>query len=189
MMIFGSMMRMNIRNSKDRFGFVSIVLHWLIAVIMIGLIGVGWYMVRLSDEDVWYWRLLDLHEAVGMSLLILFPLKIVWRVVSPNPALLPSLASWERSTAIMVRGLLIIAIAVIPLSGFLFVATNGEAVRLYDLITIPDMGSVSKLTREWLSDIHYYGSYGCAGFILLHALAALKHHFIDRNATLRRMMF
>ena len=180
---------MRLRNGTTDYGLISKSLHWLIAVIMTGLIGVGWYMVRLSDEDVWYWRLLDLHEAVGLSLLILFPLKLAWMAVSPNPKFLPSLAAWELCAAIVVRWLFFIAIVAIPLSGFLFVATNGEAVRVYDLVTIPDMGELSKNGREWLSDIHYYGSYGCAALVAVHMLAALKHHFVDGNATLRRMTF
>ena len=180
---------MRFRNSTTDYGLISKSLHWLLAVIMIGLIGVGWYMVRLSDEDVLYWRLLDLHEAVGLSLFILFPLKLVWMVLSPNPKILPSLAAWELGAAIVVRWLFIIAIVVIPLSGFLFVATNGEAVRIYDLITIPDIGEASKNARDWLSDIHYYGSYSCAALVAIHILAALKHHIVDGNATLRRMTF
>jgi cytochrome b561 len=180
---------MQIRNTQQAYGLISKILHWLIAVIMIGLIGVGWYMVRLSDEDVLYWRLLDVHEAAGLSLFILLPLKVAWMAVSPNPKFLPTLAAWERGVAAVVRWLFIIAILVIPLSGFLFVATNGEAVKLYDLITIPDIGELTKGTREWLSDIHYYVSYGCAALIAIHLLAALKHHFIDDDATLRRMTF
>jgi cytochrome b561 len=178
---------MAIRNTRENYGLIAKILHWLIAVIMIGLIGVGWYMVRLSDEDVLYWRLLDLHEAAGLSLFILWPVKVVWMAFSPNPKFLPTLAAWELGIAGAVRWLFIVAIVVIPLSGFLFVATNGEAIRLYDLITIPDIGEVAKGTRDWLSDIHYYASYSCAALIVIHILAALKHHFIDADATLRRM--
>jgi len=180
---------MRFRNSSTDYGLVSKSLHWLIAVIMIALIGVGWYMVRLSDEDVWYWRLLDLHEAVGLSLFILFPLKLGWMVLSPNPEYVPTLAVWERRVAAVVRWLFMLAILVIPLSGFFYVASNGEAVSLYDLITIPDIGGLTKETRDWLSDTHYYASYGCAALILVHLLAALKHHFIDLNNSLRRITF
>jgi cytochrome b561 len=180
---------MRFRNSSMDYGLVSKSLHWLIVLIMIGLIGVGWYMVGLSDEDVWYWRLLDLHEAVGLSLFILFPLKLAWMSLSANPNFLPTLAAWERRAAAVVRWFFILAIPAIPLSGFLYVASNGEAVRLYDLVTIPDIGEVSKAMRDWFGDIHYHGSYGCAALILVHILAALKHHFIDLNNSLRRITF
>ncbi len=180
---------MQIRNTPEAYGLISKVLHWWIAVVIIGLIGVGWYMVRLSDEDVLYWRLLDLHEALGLSLFVLIPLKWVWMLFSPNPGWLPDLASWERLIATAVRWSFLAAMVMIPVSGFLFVATNGEAVKLYDLITIPNIGAVSKGTRDWLGDAHYYVSYGCAALIAIHVLAALKHHFIDGDRTLRRMTF
>lgn len=179
---------MHIRNTKEDYGLIAKVLHWLIALVMITLIAIGWYMVSLSDEDVLYWRLLDAHEAAGLSLFILLPLKIVWMRISPNPGYESSLAEWERLIATAVRWLFMLAVLVIPLSGFLFVATNGEAVHLYDLITIPDIGTVSKGVRDRLSDIHYYVSYGCAGLIVIHILAALKHQFIDGNRSLRRMI-
>ena len=180
---------MAIRNTREDYGLIAKILHWLIAVIMIVLIGVGWYMVRLSDEDVLYWRLLDFHEAVGLSLFILLPLKAAWMIFSPNPKFLPSMAAWERRIATVVRYMFIAAIVMIPLSGFLFVASNGDAVKLYDLFTIPDIGRLTTGTRDWLSDIHYYASYGCAALIVIHVIAALKHHFIDANTSLRRMTF
>ena len=180
---------MDIRNTPEHYGLIAKLLHWLVAVIMIVLIGIGWYMVKLSDEDVLYWRLLDFHEALGLSLFVLLPLKLLWMVVSPNPKLPPTLAAWERGAAAIVRWFFFAAILLIPLSGFLFVASNGEAVKLYDLITIPDIGGLTKKGRDWLSDTHYYASYGCAALIAIHVMAALKHHFIDMNNSLRRISF
>jgi len=122
-------------------------------------------------------------------LLVLFPMKMAWMVMSPNPQYVPTLATWERDTATVVRWLFVAAILVIPLSGFLFAASTGDPVSIGDLITIPGIGKLSTRTRHWLSNTHYYGAYGCAALIALHVLAALKHHFIDGNATLRRMIF
>ena len=180
---------MNIRNTKEDYGSVSKILHWLIGFNMIGLIAIGWYMTRLSDEDIWYWRLLELHQAVGLSFFVLVPVKFAWKMYSPNPGLLPSIKPWERFVARLVHWFFIVAIVVIPLTGFIFVATNGEAVKLYDLITIPDIGRLSKVSRSLLSNIHYYLSYTCAALIVVHILAALKHHFIDLDRSLRRMTF
>jgi len=180
---------MNIRNTNEDYGLIAKILHWLIAICMIGLIPVGWYMSGLSDERVLYWRLLDLHEAIGLSLFIIVPIKVVWRMFSPNPLPLRELSPWERRSARVVHELFIIAIVVIPVTGFLFVASSGEAVRLYDMITIPDIGRLPKGVRDMLSDIHYYVSYGCAALIAVHILAALKHRFVDLNDSLGRMTF
>jgi len=180
---------MNIRNTKEDYGLIAKILHWLIAVCMIGLILVGWYMSGLSDERVLYWRLLDLHEMLGLSFFIIVPIKVMWRMFSPNPHVVRGLSRWESRAARIVHELFIIAIAVIPVSGFLFVASNGEAVRLYDMITIPDIGRLSKGMRSLLIDTHYYVSYGCAALIAVHILAALKHRFVDLNGTVGRMTF
>ena len=180
---------MNIRNTKQDYGLISRILHWLIAVSIIGLIPMGWYMTRLSDEDVLYWRLLDLHEVVGLALLVLVPLKFMWLFLSPNPPYSSDLAAWERRAARAVHVFFLIAMALIPLSGFLFVASNGEPIELYGVITIPDIAQFSKSVRGTLSDIHYYLSYVCAALIVLHMLAALKHHFMDMNGSLRRITF
>lgn len=180
---------MQFRNTGDAYGLVSKLLHWLLAFSIIGLIAIGWYMARLNDEDILYWRLLDFHQALGLGVLVLAGVKTVWLFISPNPRQLPELASWERRTARTVYLAFISAMVIIPVTGLLFVATNGEAVDVYGLITIPEMGHLSKGVRADLSNVHYFMSYGCAMLIALHIIAALKHHFIDLNSSLRRMLF
>jgi len=180
---------MNVRNTAQDYGLISRLMHWLIALSIIALISMGWYMARLSDEDVLYWRLLDLHELIGLQLLLLVPLKFVWLYFSPNPSYSSGLASWERHIARVVHILFLMMMAVIPFSGFLFVASNGEPIELYGVITIPDIAQFSRSVRDTLSDIHYYLSYTCAGLIMLHVSAALKHHFMDVHSSLRRMTF
>lgn len=180
---------MNIRNTHDEFGSISKILHWLIAISMITLIAIGWYMTGLDDESVLYWRMLDLHEALGLSVFVLFLVKVAWMILSPNPSLLPELARWERFAARVVHTTFIVAIALISVTGFLFAASNGEAINLYDVIEIPDIGQLSKSVRATLSDVHMYMAYGCAALIVVHIAAALKHHFIDLDNTLRRITF
>ncbi|MFQ5469512.1 MAG: cytochrome b, partial [Gammaproteobacteria bacterium] len=97
--------------------------------------------------------------------------------------------NWERVAARFVHILLAFAAVLIPATGFLFTASNGEPISIYGLFEIPDIGNLSKSTRNNLYDTHYYIAYGCAAVVALHAIAALKHHFIDKNNTLRRMLF
>jgi cytochrome b561 len=180
---------MNLQNLNDEYGLISKLLHWLLAIAMIGLIAIGWYMSRLSDEDILYWRLLDFHEALGLGVLLLIFMKAAWLMISPNPKQLPGLTPWERHAARIVHMTFVAAMVLIPVTGLVFVATNGEAVNLYDLITIPDIGHIPKGIRSALGTVHYYLSYGCAALIVLHIAAALKHHFVDMNNSLRRMTF
>ena len=176
-----------IQNTSTRFGLVSKILHWLIALVMIGLIIIGWYASGLDDETVLYWRMLDLHITFGLGMLVLFLIKVSWMFVSPTPDYVASLASWERISARTVHKLFLLAIVLIPLVGFMYTASDGEPINIYDVIEIPDIGQFSKGVRSSLYDIHMYAAYTCAVLIVLHIMAAFKHHFIDMDDTLRRM--
>ncbi len=178
---------MKIRNTPKEFGLVSKFLHWLIAIMMIGLIAIGWYTSGLDDETVEYWRMLDLHITLGLGMLILFLVKVTWMWFSPNPDYVPGLATWERIAAWSVHRLLVIAIGLIPLAGFLYTASDGEPINIYDLVEIPAVGTFSKDVRSVLYDVHMYGAYTCAVLIIVHIMAALKHHIINMDDTLRRI--
>jgi len=179
--------QMRIRNSRTEFGSISKTLHWLIAAVMISLIGIGWYASGLDEESILYWRMLDLHISLGLGMFALFLVKVSWMIFSPNPDYVPGLASWERVAARIVHWFFIIAIGLIPLIGFLYTASDGEPINIYDLFEIPDIGSFSKSVRHTLYDVHMYLAYTGAVLIIIHIGAALKHHYIDMNDTLRRI--
>lgn len=182
-------LRMIFRNTRESYGLVSKLLHWLIAVPVLVLIPLGWYLGGLSEESVLYWRLLELHETLGLVVFTLALARIGWRGISPNPELPAVLADRERSAARFVHLFFILALVFIPVLGFLFVASDGEPVELYRGVEIPPVGQWSKGTRELLFDLHGYMAYTCALLIAVHVLAALKHHFIDRRSSLRRIAF
>jgi cytochrome b561 len=180
---------MPLRNTRAEYGLISKLLHWSIALPMIVLIPIGWYMTGLSDEDVWYWRLLELHESLGLIVFALILIKLVWLLRSPNPALMPGLAAWERLAARCVHAFFIAATVFLPVTGFLYVASDGEPVDLYNIVEIPAVGEFSKAVRDRLFDLHEYVAYTCAALILVHILAALKHHFLDSKGSLGRIAF
>lgn len=180
---------MPVRNSREAYGLVSKLLHWLIAVPVLALIPVGWYLGGLSEESVLYWRLLELHETLGISVFVLTLARIAWRGISPNPGLSSGLLPWERKAAALIHGALVAVLACIPVLGFLFVASDGEPIELYGMVAIPPIGQWSKGTREILFDLHGYAAYACAVLVVIHVLAAIKHHFVDRRSSLRRIAF
>lgn len=180
---------MRLRNTHESYGAVSRLLHAAIAMLLLGQLPIGWYMARLSDEDVLYWRLLEWHIAAGLVLFALLLLKSGWRVVSPQPALPPALTAWERRAARLVHAALNLALVIIPLVGVLCVISDGEPVSLYDIVEIPPVGQFSDALRDALFDLHAWLAYGSAALVALHVLAAFKHHFLDRRASLRRIAF
>jgi len=179
----------NIRNTPHEYGLVSKLLHWLIAVLVMALIPIGWYMSGLSNESVLYWRMLDLHVMLGLCVLTLFVIKAGWRLVSPNPPLAASLSPWESRIARIVHGFFLIALAVIPVTGFLYLTSNGEPTSLFNIVEIPEIGEWPKAVRRLVFNVHMVFAYTVAALVVLHVGAALKHHFIDLDNTLRRIGF
>ncbi|MDH5691986.1 MAG: cytochrome b [Gammaproteobacteria bacterium] len=179
---------MNFKNSSKRYGFVSRALHWIAALSMLVLIPLGWYFTQLSNESVQYWRLLEVHETLGFLVFSAFCINLLWGVANKKPPLPISIVMWERVLASVVHGIFKLTMCVLPLTGYVYVASEGDPIELYDLIVLPELPEISKSVSDLLFDIHFYGAYFCAGLIGLHLLAVLKHQFIDKIPILKRML-
>jgi len=178
---------MPLRNSADRYGLVAKALHWTIALVIIGLIASGWYMVGLSYYDRWYPRLLDLHKAFGILALELGALKILWSLYSRPPPL-SGLPRWERIAARSVHGMLYLLMLAVPVTGYAISTSAGDPVSVFGLYEVPALLPAWKGLERVATDLHYYLAYLTLALVVLHAAAALKHAFIDKDDTLRRMI-
>jgi cytochrome b561 len=112
---------------------------------------------------------------------------VAWRLVTPNPEQLPTLTRWESLLARMVHGVLLLAMAVIPVFGYLFATALGDEISIYDVFEIPSLMELNKAQSELVITIHVVLAYSIGVLIALHILATLKHHFVDKNEVLRRM--
>ncbi|MEL6745169.1 MAG: cytochrome b [Pseudomonadota bacterium] len=176
------------KSESARYSALTRALHWLIAVHMIGLIALGWWMIDLSFYSSWYYTAPYLHKAFGVLVLLLGVIMLVWGWIKPRPPALSSHTVWEKTASRIAHAVLIISVLGIPISGYLFTTANGEGVSFFSLFTIPALTQVSDTVRDWMISFHYYASYGLIGVIVLHAGGALKHHFVDRDHTLIRMI-
>ena len=177
-----------LHNTTLRFGLVSILLHWLMAVLIIGLFALGWYMVELTYYDKLYNTLPFLHVGIGIILAILFVFRAIWRGINPVPEPIQGSSRFEVVAAKLVHWALYGLIAIILLSGYLIPTANGSGINVLDLFEVP--ATITSIPRQedingW---IHEYLSYLLMGLVVLHALAALKHHFINKDNSLRRML-
>ena len=177
-----------LRNSERRYGSVSKLLHWLIATSILGLIGLGWWMVGLSYYHPWYNSSLELHRSFGLLVLAFAVLLLGWKMVSPSPALQSELKAWERHAAHVVHLILILAMVVLPVSGYLISTSAGAGVSIFGLAEAPAVISISERLRDLAIEIHYYAAYATLSVIAVHAGAALKHQFVDKHGTLKRML-
>ncbi len=180
---------MRIRNNTISFGLVTKFLHWAIALLIIGLIGLGYYMVGLSYYDRWYHDSLETHKALGMLVFVLGALTLVWRTVSPSPPLHDSLKRWEKIAATAMHHTLFVLVFLFPVTGFLVSTSEGQAVTFFAWFDVPALVVVGAGLRDLAISIHFYCAYGTAALVAVHAAAALKHQLIDRDGTLARMLW
>lgn len=176
----------NLRNSTHDYGSVAILLHWLIAFIVIGLTILGLYMVRLplSLPKIRYY---GWHKEWGMLVLGLIVVRLLWRWMNVLPQL-TYLPRWEQNSARFVHRLFFIVLILMPLTGWLISSATGFPVSFFGLFLLPDLIPPSEHSRIFFQDVHRVMGYFLIGVLSLHVIAALKHHFINKDDILRRML-
>lgn len=179
-------MSMQYRNTQEKYGFIAMLLHWGMAILIIGMFVLGSYMVELEYTDPWYKKAPDLHRSIGVIVAALMIYRLVWRLTNMRPR--ESGEAWERHLATWMHRLFYGLIAAIVVSGYLITTADGQPVVVFHLFDIPaaftgfeNQEDIAGEIHEWLTDI-------LLALVSLHALAALKHHFINRDSTLRRML-
>lgn len=180
---------MRFKNSPDRYGLVGKLLHWTIALSIIGLVWLGWYMVDLTYFDKWYNQSLALHKAFGMLALGLAFAYFGWKIYSPSPAPVATGAAWQRGAATAMHAVLMVLMVVIPVSGYLISTSAGKPVSFFGWFDVPALVGKDEKLRDLAITAHFYLAYGIGVLVLVHAGAAIKHQLIDRDGTLARMLW
>jgi cytochrome b561 len=180
---------MKIKNTIENFGLLTKLFHWLIAIAIIGLIWLGWYMVDLTYYDKWYNKSLSWHKSLGMLVLAAAFLKIGWQLYSPIPDTTTQLKSWERIGANVMHKLLLALMFLIPITGYIISTSNGKVVDTFGWFDVPALISKNTELRDWAIELHYYMAYGIAVMLIGHIGAALKHQFINKDGALSKMIW
>lgn len=175
-----------LKNTQNGYGLISILMHWLMALMVFFLFGLGLYMVELTYYDAWYKGSLDLHKSLGITLLFLWLARVIWRWFSIRPkgvgtSLEQQIAHWAH---LMLYGLML----AIMVSGYLISTADGRAIEVFGLFSIPALPVSMDQQESVLGDIHQWLAYGLMLLVGGHALAAVKHQFIDKDNTLERMI-
>ena len=162
-------------------------LHWLMAVLLIGLLALGFYMhdLPLSPEKLQYY---SWHKWAGVCVFILVIARLAWRLGHRPPALPGHMARIEQLVAHAGHHLLYFLMFAIPLSGWLMSSAKGFQTVLFGVVPLPDLLAKNKETGDLLQSLHWALNMLLAATVLGHAAAALKHHFIDKDDVLARML-
>lgn len=175
-----------LKNTADGYGWVAIVLHWLMALLILGLFALGTWMVELDYYDPWYHRAPALHKAIGVLTLILLCIRIGWRMHNPQPTL--SGRPWERHAALTVHRLHYVLMATVMLAGYLIPTAKGQGIDVFGWFTAPALVQLDQRGSDLAGRIHWLAAWLLVALVIVHAAAALKHHFVDRDTTLLRMI-
>ena len=179
---------MQLKNTAQRYGLVAILLHWLVAATVIGLAILGLWMTDLSYYSPYYRSAPFWHKSIGITLAAVLVLRLLWRWGNPRPAHLPNHQRWEVGMAAVVHGLLYLLLFVIVVSGYLISTAKGQGISVFGWFEIPASITGLPSQADRAGAVHYWVAITVLGLAALHALGALKHHFLDRDDTLRRML-
>ena len=183
-------MGMNLlKNNKSSYGLVAIIIHWLMALTLFALFGLGLYMVELSYYDTWYKGSIDLHKSVGGLLILALIVRTVWRFINtrPKPANSKS-TNFEIKVVHLVHLSMYILMAVLMFSGYLISTADGRNIDIFNLFSLPALPFSVDNQEDIAGDIHEILAWVLITLSIIHGLAALKHHFVDKDNTLTRML-
>jgi cytochrome b561 len=178
---------MILRNTTRSWGALSKSLHWLIVLLII----LQWVFMQraealpIGDGKA---QMFELHKSFGMSVLMLAIIRLVWRWANPVPTLEGLARGWERVLAKVSHFLLYVLIFSIPLSGWLMSSARGFSVSWFRQFTWPDLVARDTDLYELMKDLHHLLFSALVVVALLHIAGALKHHLVDRNDVLKRML-
>ena len=171
----------------SRYTPTAIALHWLMALLILGLLGVGLTMTALPLSpfklQVYSW-----HKWAGVSAFLLVCLRLAWRLGHRPPALPSGMPGWQRHAAHGMHHLLYLLMFAIPLSGWLMSSAKGFQTVYFGIIPLPDLLQKNKELGELLELVHSSLNFTLAGLVVAHIAAALKHHLFDRDEVLARML-
>ena len=178
---------MNARNTTDRYGSLSIGFHWLMLALLVAVyacIELHEFYPKGSDprEALKVW-----HFMLGLSVLVLVTLRLAVRMIGTIPAIDPDPQRWQKSLARLMHVALYVFMIAMPLAGWLLLSAAGKPIPFFGL-QLPALVGESKNLANLVKEIHEVG--GTVGYFLigLHAAAALFHHYVVRDNTLRRML-
>ena len=172
---------------RHRYTGTAIALHWIVAALIAGAFVIGLFAVELpvSPQKL---KLYSWHKWIGVSIALLALVRIAWRIRHPAPPLPPGMRRWERHAATGTHLLLYLLLPAVPVTGWLMSSAAGFPVVYFGVLPLPDLVTKDKALADALKLVHYALNKSLLVLVVLHVAAALKHHVLDRDEVLTRML-
>lgn len=182
----------------SRYSTVAVILHWLIALAVIALLIAGFWMgdaIRNPETQALAFEVFQLHKSLGLTVLVLTVVRLGWRLGHPAPALPDTMPGWQKTAAHATAWAFYVILLVMPLSGWVIVSTSpfGLPTMWFGLFEWPHITQLTNAANALqingaAEEVHELLAFGAVGLLFLHVSGALKHHFIDRDDVLARML-
>lgn len=178
---------MTLRNSRERWGSLSQFLHWLIVALIALQAGLGLFglMLPLGMQKL---AVFARHKSIGITILALAMLRLLWRWLNPAPPLPANLRPYQRSLARFTHAALYGLLFALPLTGWMMSSARGFPVSWFNVLQLPDLVPKSETLYQALVTAHAALAVTLGLTVALHSAGALKHHFVLKDDTLRRML-
>lgn len=178
---------MRLRNTEITYGLIAQLLHWIIVVLVVVQFALALRADSLPRSPALV-ATLAWHKSVGITILVLTLLRLTWRWLNPVPAMPKDTPVWQQTAARISHGALYALLLLMPLFGWLMSSARNFPVSWFNLVTLPDLIGPSEAAYEFFRRGHGVLAVVLFVLALVHIAAALKHHFIDRDNVLLRML-
>jgi cytochrome b561 len=172
---------------SNQYTRTAISLHWLIVLMIFAAFPLGLYMhdLPLSPHKL---RMYSYHKWIGITVLLFAVIRVYWRATHRPPAMPESMKNWEKLVAETTHYALYFLMFAIPVSGWLMSSAMGFQTVWFGLLPLPDLVNKNKELADMLHEVHEVLNYGLLALVAGHIGASLKHHFIERDEVLVRMV-
>lgn len=176
---------MHIRDTSQGYGIVSRLFHWLMAAAIFAMFALGVWMVTLDYYSPYYNTAPDYHRSIGILLLIALLVRWIWRAANPKPEL-ADLSPIEQKLSHSVHWSFYVILLALSISGYLISTSDGQPVHVFGWFDVPAIIKMPGLESK-AGNVHRIIAYIVIALAIVHALAALKHHYVDKSRILSRM--
>ena len=185
------MQEVNQSSHSNKYSLPAVLLHWLLAMGLVGLFAAGLFMADLPVSPLRL-KLFNWHKWAGICVLTLSVLRLVWRLTHQPPPLPDEIQqhmpAWQQLAHQATQYLMYALFFIVPLVGWAYSSASGYPVVVFGVLPLPDFVTTDKALAELIKPWHEISAFALAGLVGLHVAAALKHQFVDKHALLQRML-
>ena len=173
------------RNTKTGYGSIARLLHWLMAICIFGLFGLGYWMRTLTYYSPYYKTAPELHQGIGLTLFALLVFRFIWKLANPSPEH-AGLSTLEHKGSTLLHWGFYALILSVMIAGYFISTLDGRAIHYFSLFDLPSVYTQKGL-EKLAGKLHWILAYLTIALAVLHAGAALFHHFIKKDRVLVSM--